>query len=217
VEEVVLATSTLEEDSILEDHTLNGRVKFWRGDADDVIKRYLGACDEYNVDVIVRVTADCPVVSPEIAGILLREHLESGADYTAPREYAVGSNSEIYNTAALRRVIELLGSADYSEYMTWYMRNNDEIFEVNIVDLPADLVREYRLTLDYPEDLEMFERLYAELAEQNMSPELRNVFGILDHNPQIPALNGHLTLKYRSDQALIDKLEEVTKIPSSER
>ena len=34
---VVLATSTLEDDAVLKDYTLGGKVKFWRGAPDDVI------------------------------------------------------------------------------------------------------------------------------------------------------------------------------------
>jgi N,N'-diacetyllegionaminate synthase len=211
-DQVILATSTVDEDAVLKDYTLGGKVKFWKGDPDDVIMRYLGACEEYGVDVIIRVTADCPVVSPEIAEILLKSHFETGADYTAPKDYAVGSNSEIYNVSALKRVIELLGKADYSEYMTWYMRNNPDVFKVNIIDLPQELVRDYRLTLDYPEDLDLFKRLYSELEHKKMKPVLKNVFELLDANPDIPAINGHLTLKYRTDQPLIDMLNQVTRI-----
>lgn len=209
---VVLSTSTIEEDAVLADYTLNGAVKFFRGDPEDVIKRYLGACDEFGIDVIIRVTADCPVVSPEIAAILLKSHFESGADYTAPRNFAVGSNSEIYNKEALQRVIDILGNADHSEYMTWYLQNNPDVFKVNLVDLPDELCRNYRLTLDYTEDLEMFNHLYKELDENKLAPTLPNVFSVLDKNPAIAAINQDLTLTYKTDQALIDKLNKVTRI-----
>ncbi len=209
---VILATSIVDEDAVLEQYTLGGKVKFWRGDPDDVIMRYLGACDAFGVDVIIRVTADCPVVSPEIAEYLLKAHFESKADYTAPNKYAVGSNCEIYNVSALKRVIDLLGKAEYSEYMTWYMRNNSDVFKVNIVDLPEELVRNYRLTLDYPEDLDMFTRLYLELEKRGQLPYLKNVYGVLDSIPEIASINNHLVLKYRTDQSLIDKLNRVTRI-----
>jgi N,N'-diacetyllegionaminate synthase len=209
---VILATSDLEEDRQLEDYTLGGRVKFWRGDADDVIRRYLGACEAYDIDVVIRVTADCPVVSPEIAAVLLERHFATGADYTAPRAYAVGSNSEIYNVEALKRVIHYLKRADYSEYMTWYMQNNVDIFKVNLVDLPKDLVRDYRLTLDYQEDLEMLERLYTELENRQLEPTLRNVFEILDSHQEIVRLNKDMEVCYRTDQELINTLNRVTRI-----
>lgn len=211
-EDVILATSTLEEDAILGDYTLKGRAKFWKGDPDDVISRYLGACDKYNVDVVVRVTADCPLVSHEIAEICLKHHFETGADYTGVNDCAVGSNSEVFNVEALRRVIKLLGKADHSEYMTWYMRNNKDVFKVNIIDLPPQYVRDYRLTLDYEEDLNMFEALLEKMEELNLEHNLTNVFKVLDEYPEIPKMNGHLTLKYKADKEFIDFLNKVTKI-----
>ncbi len=215
VDELVLATSVLEEDSILEKNTLDGKVKFWQGDPDDVIQRYLGACDKYGIDVIVRVTADCPVVSPEIMELLLKNHFEMGADYTAAISSAVGSSPEIYNVEALRRVIGYLGRADYSEYMTWYMQNNPDIFKVNLVNLPDALNRDYRLTLDYPEDLEMFDKLYSILNEKKYAPTILNVFKVLDEDPSISNINQHLTLSYKTDSELIKKLNEVTRITVS--
>ncbi|MCP4149462.1 MAG: hypothetical protein GY757_17070 [bacterium] len=214
-DEVILATSTIEEDAVLGEYTLKGKAKFWQGDPEDVISRYLGACEEYGIDVIIRVTGDCPVISPEIAEYLLKSHFATGADFTDPMEFAVGSNSQIYNVEALKRVIELVGKADYSEHMTLYMTNNPEIFKVNKVELPKELIRNYRLTLDYREDLEMFESLYRKLEEEELDSTLLNVFKILDANPHIPKINAHKTLVYKTDKELIKLLNEKTTIKVS--
>jgi N,N'-diacetyllegionaminate synthase len=211
-DEVILATSTLEEDALLSGYTLQGRAKFWQGDPEDVISRYLGACDHLGIDVIIRVTGDCPVISPEMAGYLLKSHFAAGADFTEPRRFAVGSNSQIYNVEALKRVLKLIGHAEYSEHMTLYMTNNPDIFKVNYVDLPDELVRDYRLTLDYQEDLDMFNELFKKLAEQDLDSSLINVFKILDANPAIPQMNAHKTLVYKTDQNLIKLLNEKTRI-----
>ena len=211
-DEVILATSTLEEDAVLGEYTLKGRAKFWQGDPEDVISRYLGACDKYGVDVIVRVTGDCPVISPEIAAFLLKSHFAAGADFTESRRFAVGSNSQVYNVEALKRVLQLVGRAEYSEHMTLYMTNNPGIFKVNYVDLPEELVRDYRLTLDYQEDLDMFNELFKKLAEQDLDSSLLNVIKVLDENPSIPLLNAHKTLVYKTDKDLIKLLNEKTTI-----
>ena len=212
VDDVILATSTLEEDAVLGDYLCNDQAKFWQGDPDDVIARYLGACDAYSVDVIVRVTADCPVVSPEITEILIKNHFSSGADYTAAEDIAVGTSVEIYNVEALQRVIELVGRAEHSEYMTWYMQNNPDIFKINMVRLPEDYIREYRLTLDYQEDFDMFERLFTRLKEEGLNAGLFNVFKVLDEMPEIPEINNHISLVYKTDQKLIQMLNEKTRI-----
>ena len=211
-DEVILATSNVKEDSILKNYTLGGHVNFWRGEPNDVIKRYIDVCENYNIDVIVRVTADCPVISSEISEVLLKRHFESGADYTAARDCAVGTGCEIYNLEALKRVISFLGDANSSEYMTWYMQNNPEIFKLEIVDLPPELVRNYRLTLDYAEDLELFRKLYGELNKNSLKVNLKNIFNILDQRPDLVSINSHLTVKYKTDAMLIKHLNNVTKI-----
>lgn len=209
---VILATTTEAEDAVLQEHTMGGLVYFWRGDRDDVIERYIGACEQYGVDTIIRVTGDCPVVSPEIADLLFNEHKIHSADYTAVKDCAIGSNSEIINVAALHRIRKLCGRAPYSEYMSWYLKNNPNLFKIHTVDLPSDLVRPYRLTLDYPEDLAMFDRLYQELDRRGDEPFLRRVFEVLDHRPDIVALNKEMPLKYRDDPAFIARLMKATRI-----
>jgi len=217
VDEVVLATSTLEEDAVLRNHTLGGKVKFRQGDPDDVISRYLGACAAYDIDVVVRLTGDSPVVSPEIGEIILKSHFDTGADFTEVPRFAVGTNSQVYNVEALKRVLELIGKADYSEHMTLYLTNNPGIFKLNYVDLPEELIRDYRLTLDYPEDLEMFNQLFEKLAEENLDSTLLNVFKILDKNPGIPKINAHRAQIYKTDEKLVKLLKEKTTIKAGRK
>lgn len=212
VDDVVLATSTLDEDAVLGEHTLGGRVKFWQGDPEDVIDRYLGACDAYNIDVVVRLTGDSPVVSPEIGKIILESHFREGADFTEVRNFAIGTNSQVYNVEALKRVISYVGKADYSEHMTLYMTNNPSLFKVNYVDLSEEFHRDYRLTLDYPEDLEMFEKLFEKLEAEGLDATLPNVFKVLDDNPEIPKINAHRSQIYKTDPDLMKLLKEKTTI-----
>ena len=94
--------------------------------------------------------------------------------------------------------------------MTWYFQNNKDIFKINIVNLPDHLVRDYRLTLDYQEDLDMFEALLKKLKSKPITT--RNIFKILDNNPEISAINSHITLTYKTDKKLINKLNRETRI-----
>jgi spore coat polysaccharide biosynthesis protein SpsF (cytidylyltransferase family) len=151
-------------------------------------------------------------VSPEIADFLLKAHFTAGADFTESRKFAVGSNCQVYNVEALKRIIDLIGTAEYSEHMTLYMTNNPDIFKVNYVDLPEELIRDYRLTLDYQEDLDMFNELFKKLQEKNLDSTLVNVFKILDENPDIPKINAHKKLVYKTDEKLIRLLNEKTRI-----
>lgn len=211
-EMVVLASSDLHEDAELMNYLCDDQARFWAGDPEDVISRYLGACDKYDLDVIIRVTADCPLISHEIAEYLLQQHLDAQADYTSAADCAVGTSCEIIETSALRLVIELLGSAKHSEYMTWYFRNNPDFFKLNIVDLPPSMVRDYRLTLDHSEDLEVFESIYKALGSDQRALALEDVFSFLDSHPEVVKVNKHIELKYRNDEKLISLLNRETRI-----
>lgn len=208
----ILATSDLEDDQILKNYTYSPSVIFHSGDPEDVISRYLGIIDELRIDVVIRVTADMPFVSNTIVEYLLKSHFESGADYTVAKSSAVGTSAEIFNSNCLRKIKNHFPSADYSEYMTWYFQNNPEHFKLNFVDLPESLVRDYRLTLDYQEDLELFTAIQKHIDESNMPNNIETIFDFLDTNPEIAAINSHIQLKYKSDKELIALLDKETKI-----
>ncbi|OGN22698.1 MAG: hypothetical protein A2916_02255 [Candidatus Yanofskybacteria bacterium RIFCSPLOWO2_01_FULL_41_67] len=170
----------------------------------------MGATEKYNLDIAIRVTGDCPIVSYEMAEFILQRHFEKGNDYTGPKAFAVGQNSEIYSVNTLKRVLEYLGDARHSEYMTWYMLTNKDIFQVDMAELPKEWVRNYRLTLDVQEDLDMFNALFEKLGIKE--PSIKNVFDVIDKNPRIHELNDAIGLKYKTDQKLIDLLTRETKI-----
>lgn len=209
-DEIILATSTIEEDQVLKKYALKQKINFFAGDPEDVMLRYLGVAEKYKLDVVIRVTGDCPIVSYEMAEFLLQKHFEKGNDYTGPKDYCTGQNSEVYNVNTLKRVMEYLGDARHSEYMTWYMITNKDIFQVDMAELPKEWVRTYRLTLDVKEDLDMFNALFEKLRQKEIS--IKNVFDIIDKNPWIHELNDAMVLKYKSDKKLIDMLNKETRI-----
>lgn len=213
IHQVILATSTEEQDKILENHTFDARVGFYRGHPEDVMKRYIDVCDAYDLDVVVRITADMPFVADEICSYLLEEHFKSGAEYTVGTDAAVGVNLEIFNVSCLKRIKAYFPNAEYSEYMTWYFQNNPDHVRIHKVELPELFVRPYRLTLDYEEDLTLFNKIHKDVVSLAGSEyTLRDVITYLDHHPEIAAINSHLTLKYKTDQALIDLLNIHTRI-----
>ncbi|OGH59391.1 MAG: hypothetical protein A2725_01010 [Candidatus Magasanikbacteria bacterium RIFCSPHIGHO2_01_FULL_33_34] len=212
VDEVILATSTEDEDAILEKYTYSDEVIFHKGHPDDVIERYLGVAEKRGIDVVVRVTGDMQYISNDIAQILLKSHFETGADYTNAREAAIGANLEIMNVRAMRKIKKYFPSADYSEYMSYYFWNNPDYFKLNFVDLPKDLIRGYRLTLDYPEDLEMFKKIEEYFQQTGEEYSIKELFNYLDNNPEVAKINANCTLKYKTDPELIKTLKEKTTI-----
>lgn len=212
INHVILATSNLDSDSALKDYTYNEQVVFHTGDPEDVIDRYLSIAEKLKIDVIIRATGDNAFIDNAIAQVLLKSHFETGADYTTAKDAAIGTNLEIINTKSLKQIKSHFPNAEYSEYMTWYFANNAEVFKLNYVTLPDELVRNYRLTLDYDEDLTLYNIIDKELSTNNPDYTLVDIFNFLDANPKIAEINAHIQAKYKVDEALINLLNEKTKI-----
>ncbi len=212
IKNVILATSDNKQDLELSKYTYDDSVIFHQGDAEDVTRRYLDIINELKIDVFIRITGDMPYVSADIADYLLIKHFEMGADYTVALESSIGTSVEIINTSALKKVKKYFPNAEYSEYMTWYFQNNPEHFNLNFVDLPQEWVRDYRLTLDYQEDLDMFNHIEKHFKFNNLDYSILELYKFLDKNPKISELNNHLSLVYKTDQELINLLNKKTKI-----
>lgn len=216
VNHTILATSNLDEDYELKNHTFSNAVIFHRGDPDDVIQRYLDIIDKLKIDIVVRFGADSIYVSDEILQVLLKSHFESGVDYTTAKKAAIGTKIEIMNASALRKIKSYFPSADYSEYMTFYFINNPSYFRLNFVDLPENLVRDYRLTLDYEEDLKMFNLIEEYFKYNNLDYSIKTLFDFLDKNPDVANINKHRTQKYETNKELIETLNKETTIIANE-
>lgn len=210
VDYTILATSALPEDDELKNYTYHKDVIFHKGDPDDVIQRYLDVINNLDIDVFVRITADMPYVSEEIVEHMLNSHFETGADYTALKKAAIGQGVQIINTSALRKVREYFPVSDYSEYMNAYIFNNPSLFKINDIDLPEEWIRDYRLTLDYPEDLELIKKIEEHFEASDKPYNIKNLFEFLDNNPEVASINKDKSLIYKVDPQLIETIKKKT-------
>ena len=90
--------------------------------------------------------------------------------------------------------------------MSWYVLNNKNYFKINFLKLPKEFSRNYRLTLDYNEDLALFNSLFKKLSNKKLKIDLKNIFLILDNNKNMRNINKRCKLIYKTDKNLIKKL-----------
>ncbi|HMJ47599.1 MAG TPA: hypothetical protein VK498_09725 [Ferruginibacter sp.] len=211
VDKIVLATSDNEEDGLLQNYTLNGEVELARGSEEDVLDRFLPVIEKYRPEHIMRITGDCPLVSYELADMLIASHISTGADATFTRSsVALGINCEIYKTSAVLKLRELFPQTNYSEYLIYYFLNNPEQFRLNIVQAPEKFIRNWRLTLDEENDLKLFNMMYEYLKVGKRSVAFEEVVSFFKENPGAENINLNNQVKYRDDQKLIEHLKNMT-------
>jgi N,N'-diacetyllegionaminate synthase len=209
---VILATSTAEEDDDLASHAQMGRVELLRGSADDPAARLLEAAERFNLDFLVRVTGDSPLVSYELIDLLLESHFASGADFSYFADGPLGTRPEVISAAALRKLRSFADTDKHSEYLSLYFKNNPDIFSLNEVRAPGKYSRaEYRLNLDYPEDYELLKRVFEGLNAGSGAVSLEAVIDFLEARPGIAAINAGIEPAYKQPE-MAEYLKKVTVI-----
>ena len=172
IDEIVVATTrNAADDAVASVAEAEGAAVF-RGDEHDVLGRFVAAANEMHADVVVRITADCPLLDPGVVDRVV-EALTGDADYSAnvvERTFPHGLDCEALHRETLERVDALAASSAAREHVTWLINNErPDLFErVSVVDEEDN--SDLHWTVDEPADLEVIRRLYAQfhLAERRL-------------------------------------------------
>ncbi len=162
---VILATTELPEDDALALLATRLGAEVYRGDEGDVLARMAGAAAAYEIDPVIRATADNPAVDPGAAGRLLEALRLSGAEYAREDGLPVGAGVEAITAAALRASAALATSQYDREHVTTYIRTNAAAARLRLL-LPPMALRQpsLRLTVDTIDDLDWIRELFFRAA-----------------------------------------------------
>jgi spore coat polysaccharide biosynthesis protein SpsF (cytidylyltransferase family) len=156
---IVVATSTAPSDDALAAHCHRIGVDCYRGSLDNVLDRYHACALQYNADTIIRVTADCPLLCPQ----LLAQTIDGfdGADYATVTNAPTGLAQEMFSMRALERSWAEATSLRDREHVVTHMLHRRGL-DARWLPAPHFLrVRDFwRLTVDHPTDLGLLRRLY---------------------------------------------------------
>jgi spore coat polysaccharide biosynthesis protein SpsF len=160
IDDIVIATSTAMIDDAVarEAHRVQAHVH--RGSEHDVLHRYLGAALAYEADVIVRMTADCPLLDPSVIDQVI--DALGPCDYvsnTHVRSFPRGLDVEVLHRDTLERIGRLGTSPAAREHVTAFVMERPELFVTRQVVAPVD-DSDLRWTVDTPDDLALVRALY---------------------------------------------------------
>src|SRR5690606_18646203 len=104
LDSIIIATSNESSDDLISEEAEKLNVGLHRGSKDNVLDRILQAALSDKVDLVVRVTADNPVVWPDILDVCLEKHIAQQADYSRNTGLPYGTSFEIVNTDVLKKI-----------------------------------------------------------------------------------------------------------------
>ena len=189
LDEVVVATSTDTEDDAIVDAVNALGIRVVRGPLDDVLSRFFEAIEETKADVLVRLTADCPLASPKVIDQIVQAFHSSQLDYlsnTLQPTYPDGLDVEVVTGEAIRKVATESDDAAEREHVTLGIyRRIDEFSLGNFVNPDGSDRSSLRWTVDNSADMEFVKQVYAELLPTNPEFDYPDILKVLDDYPHL--------------------------------
>jgi spore coat polysaccharide biosynthesis protein SpsF len=200
VDEVWVATTNDGSEAPLVTWCNGANVPVHRGSADDVLSRFASVARESNADAIVRITADCPLLDPQVSGAVLQLFL-SGAgslDYasnTLQRTFPRGLDTEVFSRRILEGANAEAADALDREHVTRFFYRRPERFHLGNFAETADYSH-LRWTVDTPDDFAFMSAVCEEIRVRRASFAWQDILRILAERPELQLLNAHVEQKH---------------------
>ena len=195
LETVVVSTSVERENDAIADLAARIRVGCVRGSEADLVQRMALTAAVMGADALVRITADCPLVDPQLVDdvVLTWRRSRGDLEYVCnvfPPTFPDGLDVELLSRDVLERLDREVTDPFFRESLTAYIREQSATFRWE--NLRSDEDRSpHRWTLDYPEDLDFIEAVFQELSPERRGFGMRDVLALLERRPKLRDLNRH--------------------------
>ena len=214
---LVVATTTNAEDNPIVEIAKKEGVKYFRGSEKDVLNRYYLAAKENNIDVVVRITSDCPCIDWEVVDRVVKTHLEENADYTSNtlggRTYPHGLDVEVISFRALEEAYIKANLPHEREHVCPYIygRGKDN-FKLVAVKAPPHLTApDIRITLDTEEDYALLCAVFDYLFPKKEFFKAEDIVALFKEKPWLKLINRKVVQK-KGPLSFEDELKEAIKV-----
>lgn len=191
---LVVATSVSRgDDAIVEECRACG-VPVFRGSEHDVLDRFVGAVRHFPADAVARITADCPLLDPQVVDETVSAFQEGLPDYASNSldpGYPRGLDVEVLSLKALERAWREASRAYDRAHVTSYIYSHPEIFRLLSVRCEGDF-SQFRWTVDAMEDLDLVREIRRRLPEDF---GWRDCLAVMRSDPTLLVLNAGVRQK----------------------
>lgn len=195
---VFVATTSNQTDDPIVEFCEQHKVPFHRGSEQDVLSRFYECAKKFNLDIIVRVTSDCPLID----GNLIREGMQAflktaGNVYVSnciQRTFPRGFDFEIFSMHSLEKAFNCASESFEREHTTPFIRNAEKNTGVQLIDIVRSKnAGQFRITLDEEDDFCLMKVLFEQYGMENKSAD--EIIQFLASHPEIANINAHVEQK----------------------
>jgi len=189
IKKIIVATTNLKQDDVIEELVKKIGIDVFRGDSSDVLDRYYQCAKKFNLDNILRITSDCPLIDPEIIDKIIRKYEIEKYDYvtnTLIRTFPIGLDAEIFSFNVLEKTWRNATLPSEREHVTPFIRNKKMDFRLGNIEYEQDLSK-IRITLDRKEDYELIKLITNEFKKRPIL--LQDIIKLFENKPELMKIN----------------------------
>jgi spore coat polysaccharide biosynthesis protein SpsF len=223
VDEVVVATTVEPADDAIAAFCAQQGYLWARGSLHDVLDRYYQAARQFGAEVIVRITADCPVIDPKLVDEAVMAFLNNPYDFVAnrlpppwPRTYPIGLDTEVCSFELLEKAWKEAVLPYQREHVMPFIYDHGVVIDSltkALLDPPVSVKLQHtgipfrilllnhtpsygdlRWTVDTPADLELLRQVYARFSGCD-DFTWQEVLALFEREPELARINAQVTHK----------------------
>lgn len=197
IDQIVLATGAKPDNDPLATIAERLGLPVYRGPEEDVLARYAGAAAAHCADIVVRLTADCPLADPEVIGAVIEKRATEGLDYCTnvkPPSWPDGLDVSVFTRALLDQAAVAAKLELEREHVVPWMWANvsfDGHGPLSGGNLPCpEHLLDERWTVDNAKDYLMLRGLAEKLGSDGLvQADWRRILDVLRANPELRKIN----------------------------
>jgi spore coat polysaccharide biosynthesis protein SpsF len=204
INEVVVATSEEKINDSIRKICEENKISCFSGSENDVLDRFYKAARVHKANVVIRITADCPLVDPALIDKVLTLFLRSknydfigvatGAGVADKKfdgyRYPDGLDTEVFSFSVLETAWREAKEPLEREHVTPFIWKRPNRFKLGSYKSDIDYSK-MRWTVDNQEDFEVVSAIYAELYPKKLDFNMNDVLNFFKKNPKLLKKNVH--------------------------
>jgi len=207
IEKIIVATTDLIEDDLICKYANLQKIECFRGSSEDVLDRFYQCAKKYSAKTIVRITADNPLIDPNIIDKIINEY--NKCDFitnTLERTFPYGTEVEVFSFVSLKKAWENAKKPSEREHVTPFIRNPKNKFVLKNIKNQKN-ISNFRYTVDKLEDLQLVKEIIKNISTRPIF--LQDIIKLNKDKPEIFEINKNI--KHDGYLSSIEKDEQYFK------
>ncbi|PKN88670.1 MAG: acylneuraminate cytidylyltransferase [Chloroflexi bacterium HGW-Chloroflexi-8] len=201
INHIVVATTDETSDDPIANYCMENDISCFRGKQFDVLDRFYQAALIFKADIIVRITADCPLIDPEMIDDVIESFINQEVDFAAnrlpppwKRSFPIGLDIEVSTFSALEKAWKEATLEFEREHVMPFLYDHPNRFKTLLIHHEPDYGNK-RWTVDTQQDFDMVEKIIEHFFPTNDFSWL-DVLDFVHLNPEIELINKQVAAKF---------------------